>query len=273
MRRLRLTITLKEEIVKLLDTIADGKKIRNRSNAIESILESFFSSHIKTGVILSSGFSLIQKQTPECLLKIQDKTLIKYHLDLFQSANLERVIICSDHIEKIKKTVDPALYSFKIVYIKQKSNLGGAAKALKSLEKELKKDEFILLYGDVLVDINLLDFVHFFKNSNSVCTVALTSVLNPKEWGMIKMKGTQITEFQEKPNEVYIPSYLVNSGVFIFHPDIFSYLNKQTSSLERDILPILAKNNKLKGYVFDGQWFDTGKKEMYDKAESQWGGK
>jgi mannose-1-phosphate guanylyltransferase len=41
----------------------------------------------------------------------------------------------------------------------------------------------------------------------------------------------------------------VNAGVYVFEPEIFDYIEKPVSSLEKDIFPVLAKEDLLYGYI------------------------
>jgi NDP-sugar pyrophosphorylase family protein len=272
MKRSRITITLQKEILDLIDNIIDNKEIRNRSNAIETVLSDYFSVGLKTAVILTSGRNTAANGQLRCLVDVKNKKIIDYTLELLDNYKIEKIIICSDNLQAIKGHLKKIKYNDKkIIYVSQKKNLGGTALALKLLKKRVSST-FLVIYGDVLVDINLDDFINFHNKTRGIVSMALTSVVNPKLWGMIKMSGNQITAFQEKPEAKEIESHLVNSGVFICETEIFDYIKKTGKSLEQDVLPLLSLENKLKGYVFDGQWYDTGEKNMYKKALVNWRG-
>ncbi len=56
MKRVRITISISQDVAKEVDNRIDGTHIRNRSHAIESLLsESLQLSSIKTAVILAGG--------------------------------------------------------------------------------------------------------------------------------------------------------------------------------------------------------------------------
>ena len=55
MDRKRLTITLKDELLKKLDEYIDGARIRNRSHAIEHVLGKHFSPRVKKAIVLAGG--------------------------------------------------------------------------------------------------------------------------------------------------------------------------------------------------------------------------
>jgi NDP-sugar pyrophosphorylase family protein len=42
--------------------------------------------------------------------------------------------------------------------------------------------------------------------------------------------------------------------------------------LEKEVFPKLAKEGKLYGFKFKGQWFDTGTLERYEEAKQKWAG-
>ena len=78
------------------------------------------------------------------------------------------------------------------------------------------------------------------------------------------MKGDMITKFSEKPqaNEAY--SHLINAGVYFFEPEVSNMVNPETVSLEGDIFPNLAKEQKLYGYFLDSKWLHLHDKEKYE---------
>ena len=81
-------------------------------------------------------------------------------------------------------------------------------------------------------------------------------------------------EFEEKPKVEDAPSNLINSGYYIFSPKIFDYIDqtKDFLMLEKDIFPVLAQAGLLYGFKGDGQWFDTGTMERYEKVIKEWRG-
>ena len=59
---------------------------------------------------------------------------------------------------------------------------------------------FLLLYGDVLSDINYSDLLNYHRlQAGAVATMALTSVEHVSMWGVARLIGSKIVEFEEKP--------------------------------------------------------------------------
>ena len=82
------------------------------------------------------------------------------------------------------------------------------------------------------------------------------------------MEG-KFLNFVEKPKDNLL-SNLINSGLYILEPEVFDLIPEGFSMLEKDIFPKLAEKGRLYGYIFQGQWFDTGNMERYEKALMEW---
>jgi len=145
----------------------------------------------------------------------------------------------------------------------------GTAGPLK-LAKDLLKKTFIVSNGDELKNINIEEMYKLHKDNKALATIALTTVNNPSVYGVARLSGSKILEFVEKPKKEEAPSNLINSGFYILEKEVIDYIPKGFSMLEKDVFPKLAKQGKLFGYPFSGQWFDTGNLERYEKAIKQW---
>ena len=105
MPRKRLTITLDPSILNQLDNSVDGKVIRNRSHAIENIVQSHFTKNVNTAVILAGGKK--QKETP--FLKLNDHTLFNYQLKQLLKAGIHEIFLITNlDKEQNKKFLDIA---------------------------------------------------------------------------------------------------------------------------------------------------------------------
>ncbi|MFX0211057.1 MAG: hypothetical protein ACFFDT_34075, partial [Candidatus Hodarchaeota archaeon] len=62
----------------------------------------------------------------------------------------------------------------------------------------------------------------------------------------------------------------INAGIYVFEPEIFTFIEKQVSSLEKDVFPTLAKEELLYGYFPDSPvyWNHINSPEKYKKGWS-----
>ncbi|MEM2138742.1 MAG: NDP-sugar synthase, partial [Candidatus Woesearchaeota archaeon] len=147
----------------------------------------------------------------------------------------------------------------------------GSSGAIKLASKYLN-ETFIVTNGDELKDINIDEMYEFHKKNKAKVTVALTTVQDPSAYGVAKLEGNKILAFIEKPKKEEAPSNLINSGLSIWEPEVIKLIPDGFSMYEKDIFPKLASEQKLFGYIFSGQWFDTGTPERYEKAIKEWKG-
>lgn len=276
MDRKRLTITLKKDLLPLVDEVIDGVRIRNRSHAIEYLLRQSLSPQINKAFILAAGRGIDLRpftyEIPKTLIPVHGKPILEYTIELLRENGVRDIYIFIGHLgEKIVAHFgDGSRFGVKITYIKEKKERGTAT-PLRQVKKYFRNDPFIMIYGDTLINIKLKNLIEFHQSHDGLATVAVTSSAKPYDFGVIKLRGNKIVSFMEKPEKIRDISHFINAGLFIFNPAIFDLVPKTGNSmLEKDVLPQLAKENKLFGYPFEGAWFDVGTPEIYEEVLKAW---
>jgi glucose-1-phosphate cytidylyltransferase len=122
---------------------------------------------------------------------------------------------------------------------------GGRISHLRSLLKE----DFLLTYGDGVSDVDISRLIARHKESNDYVT--LTAVKPPARFGALNLNGDHVIGFEEKPKG---EGAWVNGGFFVMTPRIFDYLELDSTSLEIDVLPKIANEQKLGVYKHLGFW-------------------
>lgn len=278
MRRRRLTITLREDVLKEVDGAIDGFTLRNRSHAIEYLLEKSFKPKVDQALILAGGKGLRLRpytyEMPKCMLPVWGKPVLEHVIEILRLHEVRDLVISLGFLgEKIKEYFgDGKKYGVSIQYISQGAGEKGTAQPVRQAKKFLQPEKpFILYYGDVLAKINIRDLINFHISNSSFATMALTSVAKSSKWGMVALHGTKIIKFTEKPQEDETFSHLINAGIYIFDYGIFEHISPNDKKLEEDAFPRLAREGKLVGYAFEGKWFDIGDLDTYERAVKEWG--
>jgi len=276
LNRERLTITLREDIVKELDSMVDGIKIRNRSHAIEIVLAKALGGRkIKKALILAGGKGTRMRpltyEIPKPMIPLKGKPLVQHIIELCRKYDVRDITLSIGYLgDKVKQHFgDGSNLGVRISYVEEKEELGTAGPL--NLAKNQIDGPFLMFNGDVLCTLDLPDFERFHEEKKGLATIALTQVEDTSSFGVVRMKGDKILEFIEKPSAGE-ESKLINAGVYILEPEIFEYIPSGRASLERDVFPKLAKDGKLYGYHFEGVWLDTGTPEAYERAIKQWKG-
>lgn len=270
----RVTLTLDHNLLKQVDSRVDGYTIKNRSHAIELYLMQALGGHTpKKALILAGGkgtrLKPITHEIPKPLIPVHGKPLIQHTIELLKKYNIKEIIISVGYMkEKIKQALgDGHHLGVNITYVEEQTPLGTAGPL--ALAKPLLKETFVMSNADELKEIDLADMYRFHKESGSKATIALTTVADPGKYGVVRLNGNKIVEFVEKPKGAP-PSNLINSGLYILEPEVIDYVPKGFAMVEKDVFPKIAKEGKLFGYSFSGQWYDTNTLESYEHALKSW---
>jgi NDP-sugar pyrophosphorylase family protein len=265
MKRERLTITLNGGVLNKIDRRIDGYKIRNRSHAIEAILEEKLKSRIlKKAIVLGGGegINFKGKMISKLLLPIGEKLLIERNIEILKEYGITDIILSlgklGDQIRK--KLKDGSKYGIKIVYFERDR---GTASVLRQAQS-LLDETFLMMNGDIyLANIDLGDMYEFHKRHGAKSTILMTTADDATLFGSILIKGDMIMKFSEKPHSQESYSHLINGGVYLFEPEVCQMVTPETSSLEGDIFPKLVEGKKLFGYFLDARWIHLHDEERY----------
>jgi len=273
----RITITLEKDIIEQIDKRIDGDVIKNRSSQIEILLSNALGYNMpKKAVILAGGkgerLKPLTEKIPKALVEVNGKTLTEHLFGLFKKFGIREIIMCVGHMREkiIEYYGDGSKFGVNITYIEETSPLGTAG-PLRLARKHLDSS-FIVSNGDELKDINLPRMFRLHKRKDALATIALTTVDDPSHYGVARLSGSRILEFVEKPKKNEAPSNLINAGLYIMEPEVLDMISSGHSMLEKDIFPKIAGMQRLRGYPFAGQWFDTGNMERLEKARKSWKG-
>ena len=130
------------------------------------------------------------------------------------------------------------------------------------------EEEFFLLNGDSLFDINLLDLATAPFDSHWLAAIALAHVVSPSRFGIVELSGHRVTKFSERPKRPLPqePAF-INGGVYRLRRDLIAMIRNRPCSLERELFPHLARCGSLAGRVYDRPMIDIGVSESFRDAQ------
>jgi len=223
-------------------------------------------------VILAGGYgtriSEESRLLPKPMIEIGGKPILWHIMKIYSAYKIDDFVICLGYKgEKIKEyfgQFDSKLWNIQLVDTGEDTMTGGR---LKRIQDKIDTT-FCVTYGDGLSDINLNDLILFHKEKRSLAT--LTAIHPPERFGVLNLSGDYVTQFHEKHAG---ESSWINGGFFVFEPEIFDYLQNDSTVLERAPLETLAKEQKLSAFKHNGFWhpMDTlrDKKHLEDLWTSE----
>ncbi len=250
----RLTISLPVDILTSLDRAIDGREIRNRSHAIEHFLRKSLKPSVTSAVILAGAVA--QNKTHPSLTVIAGRSLLDITLEHIAASGFKNVyMLAGSSARTLKASVGRHSHGMAMHWVLETKPMGTGG-ALKLLEGMIT-EPFLVLHGDILTNIPIQPFIDFHMYEQTLVTIAVKPRHSEPKYGQATLQGNRITTFARHDRGVGIS--IINTGVYMVNPAIFSYLPKGTpSSIEGDVFPRLAAENQLSAFFFQGMWFDIG---------------
>ncbi len=144
---------------------------------------------------------------------------------------------------------------------------------VKRVEQYVEGKPFMLTYGDGVADINIRELVDYHAQHGKYVTVS--SIQPVGRFGALELdKENKVHGFVEKPKG---DGAWVNGGFFVLQPEVFRYIDGDTTTLEREPLESLASDGQLVAYKHHGFWqpMDTLRdrnylEELWKSGEAPW---
>jgi len=195
---------------------------------------------------------------PKPMLKFNGKHLLNYIINLTSKYNFKNIYILTGYKSNIifRKFHNKTFNFIKVRCIKETKEMGTAG-ALYLLKNKI--NNFILLNGDTVFDIDYLKLINSVNKSN----YGSMSLVKNKQQNSIKLNKLTLKNNLVKYSN---NGSLMNSGTYFFKKKILKLIPNKKSSLENDILPSLIKRKKINGLIFDNFFIDIGTKEYLEKA-------
>jgi len=189
------------------------------------------------------------KVIPKPMIPIGKKPIIEHIINHYKKYNFNEFIIAAGYKSHIiKKYFEKK--NFDNVTVVNTGNNTLTGRRIYKLKKYIKKDAFMLTYGDGLSDINLKKLLQFHKKKNKTAT--MTIVHPPARFGEVEYKNNLVKSFEEKPQ---LQKGWINGGFFVFNNNIFNFLGKKNVMLEREPMQKLVKRKQLSAFVHKKFWF------------------
>ena len=181
----------------------------------------------------------IRKDIPKPMLPVMGKPILEYQIEHLEKYGIRDILLIIGYLGDVIQHYfgDGSRWNVKIRYIVEKEPLGTAG-ALFYL-KEMAVEEFILLLGDLVLDIDYNRLIAFHKRCNADITLFSHPNAHPYDSDVLVIdKESKVTKLLLK-NERRDGYYhnLVNAGVYCISHKVFDKITApKKMDLEREIV-------------------------------------
>lgn len=206
-------------------------------------------------VILAGGKATrmgdLAKEIPKPMLPIAGKPVLEHQLELLKEYGITEVFILVNHLKDaiIQYCGDGSQWGVHITYFEEPYPMGTVG-GIKEIEKHLTTD-FLVLYGDVMVNMDLHRLIDFHRSHMSECTLVLHPNDHPFDSDLVDIDiNARVTAFHPKPHapEKYYRN-LVNAALYVMTPTVLQFLEQgKKADFGKDIFPDLFNKVRMYGY-------------------------
>ncbi|MEG0979550.1 MAG: glucose-1-phosphate cytidylyltransferase [Oscillospiraceae bacterium] len=250
-------------------------------------------------VILAGGFGTrISEEShlkPKPMIEIGDKPILWHIMKTYSCYGFNDFIICCGYKQHVIKEyfADYYLHNSDVTFNLSDNSMtvhnnccepwkvtivdtglntmtGGRIKRVK---KYVGDETFMLTYGDGVSNINMAKLLEHHKSHGKIATMSTMNV--GQCFGVLDIDNTgKINAFREKNDA---DGSMVNIGFMVLEPQIFDYIDGDSTVFEKKPLEALAGESNLMAYKHDGFWqcMDTIRdkqklEELWDSGEAPW---
>lgn len=251
---------------------------------------------------LGTRFLPATKATPKEMLPIVDKPTIQYIVEEALASGIEEILIITgrskraieDHfdrsielelnLEASGKTAElemvKEISGIRIHYTRQKEPRG-LGHAILCAKQFVGNEPFAVLLGDDVVDAQvpaLKQLINVYdKTGASVLGVQEVPLEKVSSYGIVTSQPTDeprtftVSDMVEKPAVEDAPSRLAVLGRYVITPEVFDILEQTPPGRGNEIqltdaLKVLAKEQAMYAYNFEGRRYDVGDKQGFLEA-------
>lgn len=216
-------------------------------------------------VIMAGGkgtrIASVNAEVPKPMIPILGKPILEYQLECLRDQGYDDVILVVGHLGHVVQEyfgdgsgISPATgkpFGVQIQYVVEDVPLGTAG-ALYLLKEQLD-DDFLLLCGDVIFDIDVDRFYRFHKQCGGVATLFTHPNSHPYDSGIIMADAHgKVTNWLHKEDPRTWYRNRVNAGLHFFSREIFNqglFRELKKVDLDREVLKPLIPTGQL--FVYD----------------------
>jgi glucose-1-phosphate cytidylyltransferase len=199
-----------------------------------------------------------KKNISKPLIKINRITILERIIRVYSGQGFKNFLILTGYKAHQYSNFKIQDLNIKILFTGVNS---GTAQRIYKAKKFLYKKDFFLTYGDTIGDFSIKKVEDIVNKKNFIVSLCTYSFFLNK--GILKIKKNKfLKSFYEKNHKFYF-----NAGYYYVKKFFFNYLDKSHVSLEEEILPYLAKKNKIVISQELKYWYPVDNKNDFSLAK------
>ena len=220
-------------------------------------------------VIMAGGkgtrIASVRSDVPKPMIEICGKPILWHQIECLKVQGIKDITLVIGHLGNVVRDYfsDGSSFGVSIHYIVEEEPLGTAG-ALYYLKGQMS-DDFLLLNGDIIFDVDMHRFLQYHKKHGGLATILTHPNNHPYDSGLVVANQDGIvTKWMTKEEERIYYKNRVNAGIHILSPQLLDrFTEPKKTDLDRDILKSLVFERRLVAYDSPEYIKDMGTPERY----------
>jgi mannose-1-phosphate guanylyltransferase len=190
---------------------------------------------------IGSRLRPLTNTTPKCLVKVHDRPLLDYWLDLVFDGGIERALLNTHWLaDQVREHVAASPWRSRIDLVHEDELLGTGGTVLANRDW-FQNDAFLVAHADNLTDFDAPAFITAHRNrpAGHIMTMLGFRTDDPSSCGILELdRQNTVLAFHEKVKNP--PGNLANGAVYIFEPEVIADIastGKAVVDLSTEIIP------------------------------------
>jgi len=203
---------------------------------------------------------------PKPLVPVGDLPILEIVIRQLKYYKINEIIVSIGHSAELIEAYfkDGKKWGVKIRYVREDQPLGtaGAIKKISFLD-----DNFIVMNGDVLTNINYNKLFNFHLKHKCVATLSIIKREVLIDFGVIKIGSNyELSDYIEKPRHF---NY-VSMGIYVLNKSCRNYISSgECIDIPDLVLRMKSKGKKIFCYEPKCYWLDIGRIEDFQTAQDE----
>lgn len=220
----------------------------------------------KRAVILAGGrgtrlrpYTLV---LPKPLMPIGDLPILEVIIKQLVAARFDHITLAVNHQAEIIKAffMDGSKWSVRIDYSLEDKPLSTMA-PLRLIED--LPDNFLVMNGDILTDLNFDDLYQTHIRHNEIFTISSYAREQLVDYGVLDVVEGRLVGLREKPRM----NYEVSMGVYVMSRRALDFIPPDTAyGFDHLMHDLISAGQSVAVRGFSGYWLDIGRPDDYSQA-------
>ncbi|MFB6190612.1 MAG: NDP-sugar synthase, partial [Candidatus Nanohaloarchaea archaeon] len=217
-----------------------------------------------------------QGKIPKPMVDLGPGPLLEHTVNELVDFGVDEIVINLHHRGEVIKDYFGDEWRGTPIHYSEEEELLGTAGGVKNVGERFD-DAFIVVYGDILTDLDFHEIVDYHRGREGAATIMVYEEEREalSEASIILTdENERVQQFMEKPSQETIEKHMgrdfwTNAGIYVLEPEVLDYMPEGFSDFSHDIFPALLDAEE-EIYVFPQPektyWHEVGNPERYSKA-------